>query len=247
MTKNAEMQLDRALSFTHEDYRFSKRDGLRINATIQKLLNNSEITKDAVREAQSITCQMVTRFTTAVLSDAIRNSTKSGDSMIAGTFDLVLQAVLVAKTGGMKKSSHYTGNQYIKWKDLKLLASIDNGKVVLEMLVKLLFRKGHKSVIPYIRSIKLIADHIHSLRRDSTKVQSVELGQLSDGDSVVAPTKLCVAFALRIGAVKETSWPGLIATFSAVQASAVYGPNLTHPSFTPSHAGNTLTFQTRRL
>jgi len=39
---------------------------------------------------------------------------------------------------------------------------------------------------------------------------SLELYQHEDHNNVVDPTKLCVAYALRIGLVKETNWPDLV-------------------------------------
>jgi hypothetical protein len=42
-------------------------------------------------------------------------------------------------------------------------------------------------------------------------VASIELGQLpDDNDSSVDPVKLCIAYALRVGAVKETNWSDLL-------------------------------------
>ncbi|KAF3001992.1 hypothetical protein E8E13_008011 [Curvularia kusanoi] len=53
--KNAEMQLDRALAFHHADYLLTRRDALRIDAAIQKMLNDGEITRDLMREKQWLT------------------------------------------------------------------------------------------------------------------------------------------------------------------------------------------------
>ncbi|KAJ8110459.1 hypothetical protein OPT61_g6701 [Boeremia exigua] len=45
-----------------------------------------------------------------------------------------------------------------------------------------------------------------------TQVTSVELSQLDDLNSVVDPTKLCVAYAMRIGLLSETNWKDAIST-----------------------------------
>jgi hypothetical protein len=39
---------------------------------------------------------------------------------------------------------------------------------------------------------------------------SIELHELAEDYNAVDPTKLCVAYALRIGLVKETSWSDLL-------------------------------------
>jgi hypothetical protein len=49
-----------------------------------------------------------------------------------------------------------------------------------------------------------------AFRQDPGNAMSVELHQLHDSLSVVDPVKLCVAYALRIGLVTETSWSALM-------------------------------------
>ncbi|KIV90268.1 hypothetical protein PV10_07589 [Exophiala mesophila] len=49
LIKGARVQLERALAFEHEYFKLSKRDGIRLDATIQQLLNDGKITKEPVR------------------------------------------------------------------------------------------------------------------------------------------------------------------------------------------------------
>lgn len=146
LIKNALVQLDRSLSFHYADYNLSRHGRLRIEATIQKLLDDGQITQDPVREKQWLTCQVVKKLATAVVSDAVQNGTRSWDFTLAGTFSLVLQAALSSRSGDFKRSSHYTGDEYLKWQDIELVAvgSNDNDKLVFKMLVKLFYRKGAK-------------------------------------------------------------------------------------------------------
>ena len=144
MIKNAEMQLDRALTFHYADYKLSRHDALRLDATIQKLLIDGEITRDPVREKQWLTCQIIKKLVTAVLIDAVENGTKSWDATLAGSFALVLQAALSARSGDIKRSAHYSGEEYLKWRDIELIATAQDGKVTLKMLIKLFWRKGAK-------------------------------------------------------------------------------------------------------
>jgi hypothetical protein len=142
--QNAHTALERSLAFHYADWKLSRHDVLRIGATIQQLLNDGLITKDPVREKQWLTCQVVKKLVTAVLMDAIQNGTKCWDMTVAGCFSLVLQAALCSRAGDFMRSKHYTGGEYLKWEDIQLVATVDNGEVSLKMLVKLLWRKGHK-------------------------------------------------------------------------------------------------------
>jgi hypothetical protein len=145
MINNALYQLDRALAFHYPDYKLSRHASLRIEATIQKLLDDGQITKDPVREKLWLTCQIVKRLATAVVSDAVQHGTKSWDATRAGTFSLVLQAAMASRSGDFTRSSHYTGDQYLKWQDIELVAVYgDDNELVFKMLVKLFYRKGHK-------------------------------------------------------------------------------------------------------
>lgn len=51
--KNAQMHLDRALAFHYECFKLSRTGALRIEATIQHLLNDGKITRDLVPEAMA--------------------------------------------------------------------------------------------------------------------------------------------------------------------------------------------------
>jgi hypothetical protein len=146
MIKNARMQLDRALTFHYSDYKLSRHVALRIDATIQKLLDDGQITKDPVREKQWLTCQIVKKLATAVISDAVQQGTRSWDMTLAGTFSLVLQAAMASRSGDFTRSAHYTGDEYLKWQDIQLVAtgSNDNNGLVFKMLIKLSYRKYHK-------------------------------------------------------------------------------------------------------
>ncbi|KAL8714820.1 MAG: hypothetical protein Q9220_001333 [cf. Caloplaca sp. 1 TL-2023] len=158
-----------------------------------KLLDDGQITKDPVREKQWLTCQIVKKLATAIFSDAVQQGTVNWDTILAGTFSLVVQAAMASRSSDFMRSAHYTGDEYLKWQDMELVAtaSDDDNMLVFKMMVKLLYRKGHK--------------------RDKAAAFSIELGQLVDNNhSVVDPVKLCIAYALRVGAVKETSWSDLL-------------------------------------
>lgn len=143
--KEARTQLARSLTFHDENFKLSKRDNLRLDATIQQLLNDGQLTKDPAREALWLSCQIVKMMVSATLSDAILNGTKSWDSMLAGCLALALQAALAARAGDFKRSAHYTGTEYLKWKDIEVIAkgpSVDDPR--LTMLITLLYLKSHK-------------------------------------------------------------------------------------------------------
>lgn len=142
--KNAELQLDRALTFEYPDWSLARRDGYRIDATIQGLLDRGEITKDPAREKQWITYEIIHKLATAVLSDAVQNGTKNWDITLAGTFSLVFQAALAARSGDITKSVGYKGDEYLKWQDIDLRATGSGDEMVFNMTVKLLYRKGYK-------------------------------------------------------------------------------------------------------
>ncbi|KAF7189366.1 hypothetical protein HII31_09344 [Pseudocercospora fuligena] len=191
LIKSAEVSLDRSLSFHFPDFKLSKHEALRIDATIQKLIDDGKVTKDLVREKQWLTCQVMKRMITVIFEDAINNGTKSWDVTLAGCLGLALQAAITSRAGDFRRSSHYQGEQYLKWENIELKATGDRENPRLAMLVTLYFRKGFK--------------------RDSSKATKIELRQLpSDEDSAVDVTKLLVAYALRVGAVQETNWVNLI-------------------------------------
>jgi len=134
-----------SLTFQYENFSLSNRDKLRIEATIQTLLKEGHITKDPVKEALWLSCQMVKRMATAVFSDAILNGTKSWDSTLAGCLAIVLQAALASRSGDFMRSHGYKGGEYLKWENIQLIAqglSVEDPK--LRMLVTLLYRKNYK-------------------------------------------------------------------------------------------------------
>lgn len=142
--KNAELQLDRALTFEYPNWSITRRGGYRIDAAIQGLLDKGEITKDPVREKQWITYEVVHKLATAVLSDAVQTGTKNWDLTLAGTFSFVFQAALAARSGDIMKSVGYKGDEYLKWQDIELRATGSGDEMVFKMKVKLLYRKGYK-------------------------------------------------------------------------------------------------------
>ena len=143
--KNAEVQLERGLTFNYEGFSLSRREAIRLDATIQQLLDDGEITKDPARESLWLTCQLVKRMIKVVFSDAIVNGTKSWDATLAGCLGLALQAALVSRAGDFKRSAHYTGDEHLKWQNIELLAKGSSAHdPKLTMLVTLLHRKGHK-------------------------------------------------------------------------------------------------------
>jgi hypothetical protein len=69
-------------------------------------------------------------------------------------------------------------------------------------------------------------------RRDKSNAITVELGQLPDDNaSAVDPVKLCIAYALRIGAVEEKSWPGLLDAVRSRPSKRVLWAKPTSPVF----------------
>jgi hypothetical protein len=69
-------------------------------------------------------------------------------------------------------------------------------------------------------------------RRDKSNALTVELGQLPDDNaSAVDPVKLCIAYALRIGAVEEKSWPGLLDAVRSRPSKRVLWAKPTSPVF----------------
>jgi hypothetical protein len=69
-------------------------------------------------------------------------------------------------------------------------------------------------------------------RRDKSNALTVKLGQLPDDNaSVVDPVKLCLAYALRIGAVEENSWPELLDAVRSRPSKRVLWATPTSPVF----------------
>ena len=138
-------QEKRALTFKYEDFKLYKRNALRPCVTFQQLLHEEKNTKDAVQEALWLCSQIVKRMVTTVFSDAIINGTKSWDAKLSGCLSLTLQAALASRAGDIKRSCYYTGVQYLKWKDIELVAkgsSITEPSLLL--LITLLYRKSNK-------------------------------------------------------------------------------------------------------
>ena len=74
--------------------------------------------------------------------------------------------------------------------------------------------------------------NLRSFRRDKSKVASIELGELlDDSDSIVDPVKLCIAYALRVGAVKETSWSDLLDAVRARPSKRIVWAKPSSPVF----------------
>jgi hypothetical protein len=49
-----------------------------------------------------------------------------------------------SRSGDFGLSAHYTGDEYIKRRDIQLVIALQDGKPTLKMLVKLLWVKNHK-------------------------------------------------------------------------------------------------------
>lgn len=123
-----------------------------MDATIKKLLDDGAITRDPVREVQWLTSQIIKHLVSVTFLDAIDNGTQSWDYTSSGMFALVLQAALASRAGDFMRSHHYTGKQYLHWKDITIIVEendgserfIGYGKYRLRMLIKLRFRKNCK-------------------------------------------------------------------------------------------------------
>lgn len=89
--------------------------------------------------------QMVKRMVTTFFSDAIINGTKSWDATLSGCLSLTLKAALASRAGDIKRSCHYAGVEFLKWKDIELVAK---GSSITEpsllMLITLLCRTSNK-------------------------------------------------------------------------------------------------------
>ena len=74
--------------------------------------------------------------------------------------------------------------------------------------------------------------NLTSFRRNKSKAVSIELGELvDDDDSIVDPVKLCIAYALRVGAVKETSWSDLLDAVRARPSKRIVWAKPSSPVF----------------
>jgi hypothetical protein len=147
--KNAERSLNHSLTFKYPDWHVTAHGAKRLDSTIQQLLNDGHITKDPAREKQWIGSQIVKRLATAVLTNAAQRGASSWDTILAGTFSLVLQAAVSSRSGDIKQSLLWTGEEYLKWRDIEIMAvndssTADNDKMVFRMKVTLSYRKGFK-------------------------------------------------------------------------------------------------------
>lgn len=86
------------------------------------------------------------------------------------------------------------------------------------------------------------ADRAIADRRDRKAATHVELGQLADADSTVDVTKLLLAYALRIGAVEQTSWSDLIDVVLRRPSRQVLWKNGSSPVFHGKTKGGHLDF-----
>jgi hypothetical protein len=140
--RRAVTEVRRALELEYPDWSINRNGRLQIDAVIQELLDTDQITKDPAREKQWITCVMIHKLATAVLSDAVQQGTKNWDLTLVGTFSIVFQAALASRSGEIARSKGYTGDEHMKWEDIELRATGDGS--AFEMTVKLFYRKGHK-------------------------------------------------------------------------------------------------------
>jgi hypothetical protein len=224
-------QVGRAITLKYPDRATSRNDKLKVDAAVQELLDTDQVTNDPVREKLWIGCVMIQKLATAVLSDAVQQGTKNWDLTIASTFSIVLQAALASRSGETTRSAGYTGDEYMKWQDIELTATGDGS--AFKMTVKLLYRKGHKWVERVILPIPQdFSANIMVFRRDKSDALTAQLGQLpNDNASVVDPVKLCIAYALRIGAVEEKSWPELLDAVRSRPSKRVLWAKPTSPVF----------------
>lgn len=142
--RDAEKQLNRSLAFHYPNYKLSRHETLRIGAVVQKLLDEGKITRDPVRERQWLTSEIMKKLVTAVIVNAVHNGTKSWDVTVSSCLSLVLQAAMASRSGDFRRSHHYDGEEFLKWRDIQLVVEERNGVGSLRMLIKLRYCKGQK-------------------------------------------------------------------------------------------------------
>lgn len=85
---------------------------------------------------------------TAVFTDALcGKGTQDWDTTVSDCLSLALQAALAARCGDFKQSKRYKGEEYLKWRDINIVACGDSAaNPQLKMVITLHYTKGFKSV-----------------------------------------------------------------------------------------------------
>ncbi|RTE70581.1 hypothetical protein BHE90_015012 [Fusarium euwallaceae] len=176
--------------FQYKGFKLDQHDSSRIKETLQQLWLEGILTKEVIREKHWITSDMIDMMLRAMLQDGIQNGTLSWDVLIMKALSLLLQCVVGARAGEIRRSHQYQGLECLRWEHIYIVLDTSNNKNLFRATIDLVFVKGSTN--------------------NPGRARSVEVEEFDDPSlNCLCPIKLLLCHALRTGAVYETSWAEL--------------------------------------
>ncbi|RYP41052.1 hypothetical protein DL768_010546 [Monosporascus sp. mg162] len=210
------------LVFRLEAFALSKREVTRLGSAFEDMLAQKLLTRDETRERMWITSDLVRQMATAMLQHGLDNGTPWWDHDILRATCLVLQAALVSRAGDVQRSTLRAQEQCLAYRDITIrLESQEDGTEGLLMTVVLRFCKVEKD--------------------NPVKNKTVELSDLrSPAHNPVDPVLLVLIWALRTGAVRESSWSQLLENMRKRRSKKVVWAHPERPLFCSIQTGKPL-------
>ncbi|RSL88221.1 hypothetical protein CDV31_016100 [Fusarium ambrosium] len=176
--------------FQYKGFKLDQHDSSRIKETLQQLWLEGILTKEVIREKHWITSDMIDMMLRAMLQDGIQNGTLSWGVLIMKALSLLLQCVVGARAGEIRRSHQYQGLECLRWEHIYIVLDTSNNKNLFRATIDLVFVKGSTN--------------------NPGRARSVEVEEFDDPSlNCLCPIKLLLCHALRTGAVRETSWAEL--------------------------------------
>ncbi|KPM36938.1 hypothetical protein AK830_g9628 [Neonectria ditissima] len=213
-----------SLRIRYPSFNLGKYEETRMRNAMKYMVEQKHLTREPYREDPLwITSDVVRTMCMAMMQDALDNGVLSWDNTISRVMYLCFQTALAARMGDITRSGHYTSDECLSFKDVKIrLRTMNDGKERLWAVITLRYIKGFKA--------------------KPSKNQVIELGEVQDPNlNLSCPIKLLIIWALRVGAVPESNYTDLMAAVRARPSRAIVWSEPDFPVFCALIKGKSLT------
>jgi hypothetical protein len=135
------------LTFTYPHFSLSKCAHIRINATMQTLLQHGQVTRLPKREKHWISARMIGHLVASMYLTATQNGTLSWDITLSKIMSILFLGAFVCRSGDIARSHFYTNEEFLQWNSLCVKYKRDSQSFALEdliVVVTLRHTKGKK-------------------------------------------------------------------------------------------------------
>ncbi|CAK1367757.1 unnamed protein product [Cercospora beticola] len=177
---------------TKDGYEFTKQHQARIKVLWDDLIKSSQAIKGRSRKQSWLGYRTLEHMIRTFIEDATSNGTYNWDVTIAKCLSVVLPAATVSRSGDVARTSAYTGEEYLKWEDVRLYVE----EVHNELHV------GGDRRISLLSVRAEIDKHFAKGFKDKENTTFTWYGRTLPVDSHMCPISLLLVHALRHGLVQ---------------------------------------------